>query len=174
MEVFQRYGVTTLIESAVKNDKDLERAHSLLGAQHTESALYSLALRKGPQEGNDGLVPGRQSREVSQVLSNGGARRALEKRYLELTKERLPAQARENRWPLRFDHCFMRVVLDNAFQGCWYDHLDRRAGALKTISEEKLKEAVSIAEEISQDPTGQVLCTLNSRSLKWRGKGSGR
>ncbi|WP_343346227.1 RNA 2',3'-cyclic phosphodiesterase [Sphingomicrobium sp. XHP0239] len=41
-------------------------------------------------------------------------RETLEKRWSELTREELPACAAERGWPIRFDHCFQRVLLDNA------------------------------------------------------------
>ena len=48
-------------------------------------------------------------------------------------KQELPAAARaEKGWPIRLDHCFMRVALDNSFGQCWYEVLDQRKGAVKS------------------------------------------
>jgi hypothetical protein len=57
----------------------------------------------------------------------------LQDRYLELTRAELPAKARLGRWVVTNDHCFMRILLDQLFQGCWYDHLDRRLVAYKQL-----------------------------------------
>ncbi len=41
----------------------------------------------------------------------------LQARYLQLTREDLPAAALREGWPVRDDHCFMRIVLDHLFDG---------------------------------------------------------
>ena len=94
----------------------------------------------------------------------------LEARYLDLLKRELPELAPDRDWPIRFDHCFMRVVLDNLFGGCWYEHLDRRKGvAYRQLSDEQLAEAVRLAEVVRDSPD-DVLKAMNERSLRWRGK----
>ena len=47
------------------------------------------------------------------------AREALVRRGFALTRERLPALARERGWPVSEDHCFMRILLDNVCGGVW-------------------------------------------------------
>ncbi|MEM6493826.1 MAG: hypothetical protein AAF650_05550, partial [Pseudomonadota bacterium] len=47
------------------------------------------------------------------------ARADVVERWFALTRERLPALARERDWPIREDHCFMRVLLDNSCGGPW-------------------------------------------------------
>lgn len=89
-------------------------------------------------------------------------------RYLELTRERLPARARAEGWPLRFDHCFQRVVLDHAVHGRWYDHVDGRP-ALAHLSSAQLAAARAVAERIDREGVG-LLCELDAQSLRWRGK----
>ena len=39
-------------------------------------------------------------------------RGALEARWLDLTRRTLPGLSAERRWPVRFDHCFQRILLD--------------------------------------------------------------
>ncbi|MCW2679477.1 MAG: hypothetical protein JWM62_878 [Frankiales bacterium] len=56
------------------------------------------------------------------------ARDHLVTRYRALMQE-LPARARRDGWVLRQDHCFGRVLLDDAVGGCWFDVLDRRRTA---------------------------------------------
>jgi hypothetical protein len=93
-----------------------------------------------------------------------------EQRYLELTRELLPARAADQRWVLRLDHCFMRVVLDHVFGGCWYDHLDRKAGpAYRQLTDAQLAAAVALAERIAAEGE-PLLRRLNAQSLAWRGK----
>lgn len=42
-------------------------------------------------------------------------------RWFFLTREKMPQLAAERRWPVRFDHCFQRILLDNAVAGAWRD-----------------------------------------------------
>jgi len=93
----------------------------------------------------------------------------LEQRYLELVRRRLPAAARDGGWVLREDHCFGRVLLDDAVGGCWYDALDRRRTAFRQLDDEQLAGAVALAERllVEGDP---LLRELDARSLAWRGK----
>ena len=92
-----------------------------------------------------------------------------EARYRELVRERLPAAARAHGWFLRDDHCFGRVLLDDAVGGCWYDVLDRRRTAFVQLDDDQLAGAVALAERLLEegDP---LLRELDDRSLSWRGK----
>jgi hypothetical protein len=93
----------------------------------------------------------------------------LRARYLALINDQLPAAAKSRRWPVRLNHCFARIVLDNLFGGCWYDHLSRKAPAYKQLSAEQLEQAITIAENILRRQ--DVYCSvLNENSLRWRGK----
>ena len=94
-------------------------------------------------------------------------RAALEAAWLVLTRETLPALAAERRWPVRADHCFQRILLDNAVEGRWYDHIARRP-AYAHASDAVLARAVALGEAAM---TGAAdLAELNRRSLGWRGK----
>ena len=91
-------------------------------------------------------------------------------RYRVLVDDALPAAARAGGWSLRLNHCFGRVLLDDAVGGCWYDHLDRRAGpAYRQLDDDQLSGAVALGERLltERDP---LLRTLDARSLAWRGK----
>ncbi len=89
-------------------------------------------------------------------------------RYRALMQE-LPARARRDGWVLRDDHCFGRVLLDDAVGGCWYDVLDRRRTAFLQLDDAQLAHAVATGERLlaQGDP---LLRELNDRSLAWRGK----
>ncbi len=93
----------------------------------------------------------------------------LEARYLALVRELLPAAARAQGWTLREDHCFGRVLLDDAVGGCWYDVLDRRRAAFRQLDDAQLAGAVVLAERLltEGDP---LLRELDDQSLRWRGK----
>ena len=97
------------------------------------------------------------------------AREQLVTRYRELVQRELPAAARAGGWRLRDDHCFGRVLLDDAVGGRWYDVLDRRRTAFLQLSDAQLAGAVALAERllVEGDP---LLGELDDRSLAWRGK----
>jgi hypothetical protein len=92
-------------------------------------------------------------------------RKDLEVRWLELTREALPMLAAGRGWPVNQDHCFQRILLDNAFGGCWYDHVNGRPAYAKA-PEDALARAVALGEACA-DGTAD-LAELNRRSLAWR------
>jgi len=97
-------------------------------------------------------------------------REVLQTRYRELVDRELPTAATRDRWTLRDDHCFGRVLLDDAVGACWYDVLDRRAGAAyRQLDDDRLAHAVAQGERLlaEGDP---LLRDLDARSLAWRGK----
>ena len=94
----------------------------------------------------------------------------LRAKYLQLIDRELPAQAKQRQFPVRFNHCFARIILDNLFQRCWYEAIDRQQGAAyKQLSVEQLYQAIDIAEAIIDRPDSYVQ-QLNQNSLRWRGK----
>ena len=96
-------------------------------------------------------------------------RAALEQRYLELVRRELPAAAATGRWRLRNDHCFGRVLLDDAVGASWCDVLDRRRTAFRQLSDDQLAGAVALAERLLAEGDG-LLADLDDRSLRWRGR----
>lgn len=93
----------------------------------------------------------------------------LRDRYLELINHTLPELAKQRNFPVRFNHCFARIILDNLFGCCWYDKLDRKSAAYRQLSDEQLEQAIAIAEAIIAQPD-DYLIELNQNSLRWRGK----
>ena len=94
----------------------------------------------------------------------------LRAKYLKLINQDLPALAKKRDFPVRFNHCFARIILDNLFERCWYEALDRKRGAAyKQLSETELEKAVAIAESIIDNPDSYVR-QLNQNSLRWRNK----
>ena len=93
-----------------------------------------------------------------------GPRAAQVERWLVLTREILPGMAAEENWPIRFDHCFMRVCLDDAMGRPWTEVVRRPAITTKTHAQ--LASAIKVAERIVAHP--DTLPVLNARSLRWR------
>ncbi len=94
-------------------------------------------------------------------------------RYRQLVLHDLPARAGAEGWVVTADHCFGRIVLDNAVGGRWYDVLGPARPAFTALDDERLSRAVDLAERIAVegDP---LLRALDARSLAWRGKRPGR
>lgn len=99
----------------------------------------------------------------------------LRERWNELYKQRLPALAKardpvQPTWPVFLDHCFARIVLDNAIGNDrpWTEII--KQPAVKNMSEEQLKTAIDLAERLVSGKADLV--ALDKRSLELRGKGS--
>jgi hypothetical protein len=98
------------------------------------------------------------------------SRSQLRNQYLELTNKVLPDIAVSRGFPVRYNHCFQRIILDNLLQCCWYEVLQRgREPAYKQLSTEQLEQAIVLAHEIIAQPNS-YLEQLNQNSLRWRGK----
>ena len=69
-------------------------------------------------------------------------------------------------WPIRLDHCFMRVCLDAAMGRPWHEVI--RRPAVRHACAEDLRRAVGVAEGIVAEP--ESLPGLNRASLRMRGK----
>ncbi|KAK4539807.1 hypothetical protein LTR36_010341 [Oleoguttula mirabilis] len=95
------------------------------------------------------------------------------KRWTHLYQDYLPmlAKARDpvqERWPVHLDHCFARIVLDNAVgvDRQWTEFVEQPA--VKHMSATQLHAVIQLAERIA---TGEAdLSALNERSLRLRGK----
>jgi hypothetical protein len=92
---------------------------------------------------------------------------ALLARWFELTRRILPGMAAAQRWPIRLDHCFMRVCLDAAFGRPWHEAVRGRPAVRHMLGAE-LARAVAVAERIAAAPS--ILPAMNARSLRLRGK----
>ena len=92
----------------------------------------------------------------------------LRDEYLTYTKKILPQLARQHKWVVYYDHCFQRILLDNLFQMCWYDAIEKRP-AYKQLSVEQLQQAITLAKSIEQCGD-EYLRQLNTKSLEWRRK----
>ena len=97
----------------------------------------------------------------------------LQARWKHLYQQHLPALARQKdpvqkEWPVYFDHCFARIVLDNAvgIDRSWTEVL--KSPAYKHMTSEQLQAAIDLGERLA---TGKAnLVELDNRSLDLRGK----
>ena len=81
--------------------------------------------------------------------------------------ERLPAAARARPdWPIRLDHCFGRVILDEVYGRPWREVL--RPPAWRRMDLDALHRACTLASDIAEGCAD--LHALNRRSLVRRGK----
>ncbi len=93
----------------------------------------------------------------------------LQEKFLELTNNVLPSLAEKDNWPVVHNHCFQRIILDNLFGECWYNHLISGIPTYLQLNREQLEQAISIASRI-QCYGLPYLNALNLNSLSWRGK----
>ena len=88
-------------------------------------------------------------------------------RWKQLTEVLLPERARREHWPVRLDHCFKRICLDDAFGDVWYGHLRRPAE--RHIAGEALQRTLGCAEALLIGDRA-LLDRKNEASLRYRGK----
>ncbi|ANU07663.1 GCN5-related N-acetyltransferase [Paraurantiacibacter namhicola] len=93
-------------------------------------------------------------------------REILQTRWFSLTRHELPDAAMTRDWPVHLDHCFQRILLDNACQGPWRDHI--APPAYRNASDDVLLEAIALGELVLDGQ--RDLAELNRKSLAWRGK----
>ena len=91
-------------------------------------------------------------------------RASLAARWFVLTRETMPAMAAASRWPVRLDHCFMRICLDTALGVPWHAVVARPA--IHNLTDAQLAEAVRVAEAIVAAP--ETLPGMNRASLEGR------
>ena len=91
----------------------------------------------------------------------------LRTRWRALVERRLPEAARHRPdWPVRLDHCFARILLDNAFERPWCEAVP--PPAWRETPEDTLARAVALGEAVLAGEAD--LAALNRRSLQLRGK----
>ena len=91
-------------------------------------------------------------------------RERLQAEYQTLINQTLPATYTQ---PVRFNHCFGRIVLDWLFGDVWYDHLDRPA--YRHLTAEQLSQCIERMRLWLDDH--DTLVADNRFSLSVRGKG---
>lgn len=87
-------------------------------------------------------------------------------RWNALTREEMPHVAGDRDWPVRLDHCFQRILLDNAVGAAWRTRI--AAPAWRNADDAVLARAIALGEAALAGEAD--LGELNRRSLAWRGK----
>lgn len=97
----------------------------------------------------------------------------LQDRWRHLYQEHLPALAKardpaQKNWTVYLDHCFARIVLDNAIgiDKPWTGKI--RSPAIKNMTETQLQSAIELAEKLAAGEAN--LEDLDQKSLQLRGK----
>lgn len=91
----------------------------------------------------------------------------LRQRWRDLVEARLPRAARgRTDWPVALDHCFARILLDNACGRPWREA--SRSPAWANMPADTLADAISLGEAVLDGRAD--LTALNRRSLGLRGK----
>lgn len=87
--------------------------------------------------------------------------------WRDLVDARLPAAARKRKdWPVYLNHCFSRILLDNAVGQFWRDAIEPPAWRNTPLP--VLQTAIDLGEAILTDEAD--IWALNDASLKMRGK----
>ena len=89
----------------------------------------------------------------------------LRQEWRDLVERRLP-EAWQPGWPVRFDHCFARILLDTSFGEPWREAVP--PPAWRNTPETVLRRAVATGEAVLADEAD--LHALNRESLRLRGK----
>jgi hypothetical protein len=94
-------------------------------------------------------------------------RKAMEDDWLELTRISLPDIAPRRGWLIEKDHCFQRVLLDNACNAKWTEVIFKKP-AYRHAPDHILSAALVLGIAVLNG--SENLDVLNDRSLQWRGK----
>lgn len=68
--------------------------------------------------------------------------------------------------PVKFNHCFNRIILDWLFKDCWYYHLNKNKTAISQLSNKQLELSVIRMNEWLSDQN--LLIADNLASLQYR------
>lgn len=99
----------------------------------------------------------------------------LQAQWKTLYSKQLPALAKtkdpaQSHWPVQLDHCFARIILDNAVgkDRPWAQVI--KSPAYKNMTRKQLQDAIGLGEKLACGD--EDLVALDERSLKLRGKNS--
>jgi len=147
--------------SAIKNEKKEKEGVGKIKKRRSKSTSSS------DDGDNDDDVGNRNKKLKPLILSR--SRAELELEYKELFNVTLPGIAKSDNWPIRLNHCLMRVALDTYWQCCWYDKLDQKKGALKSMTVPQIENVIVVGEKMGTKGKSYVI-GLNRQSLSYRGK----
>lgn len=101
------------------------------------------------------------------------SRETLQDDWTALYKERLPCLAKkkdpsQRKWPVQLDHCFARIILDNAIgKDKPWTHVIK-SPAYKHMTASQLEDAIALGEKLIKGEADLV--ALDEKSLALRGK----
>jgi len=147
--------------SAIKNEKKEKEGVGKKKKRRSKSTSSS------DDGDHDEEVGNRSKKRKPMMLSR--SRAELEMEYKELFNVTLPGIAKSDHWPIRLNHCLMRVALDTYWQCCWYDRLDQKKGALKSMTVPQIENVIVVGEKMGTEGKSYV-SGLNRQSLSYRGK----
>ena len=75
-----------------------------------------------------------------------------------------PSLSIKHKWPIRFDHCFRRVIYDTLCQDRWDKHITKPA--INNMTPAQLADCLTICRSIVYKP--ETLLELNNLSLSYR------
>lgn len=85
--------------------------------------------------------------------------------FKQLVNETLPLTYKH---PVKYNHCFNRIILDWLFKDCWYNHLSRKQTAISQLNKTQLQLAINRMNEWLTDKN--LLIADNNFSLACRKK----
>ncbi len=83
--------------------------------------------------------------------------------YKQLINIALPGKYQS---PVKYNHCFNRIILDWLFQDCWYNHLNRNKSAYSQLSQNQLQLMVGRMQLWLKDLS--LLKEDNLKSIRFR------
>jgi hypothetical protein len=138
-------------------------------AEYNEQKEHEKTHGAKRERGDAGIENGLEAPPSGQKKQKAPPRAALEQEYNTLFNETLPAVAKAEGWPVHLNHCLMRVALDGYWQCCWYDKLDKKKGALRSMSVPQIENVLMVGKKMAQEGQPYV-ARLNRQSLAYRGK----
>jgi hypothetical protein len=125
--------------------------------------VQKISVNASAKSGNTSAV----TKPISMLFPELEKRATLEQQWLDLTRLALPEAAVSRGWPIHKDHCFQRVLLDNACGGHWAATI-LRTPAYRHAPGSILLAAINLGLAVLGGTADLHL--LNERSLQWRGK----
>ena len=89
---------------------------------------------------------------------------ALRQQWRDLVERILPAAAASRGWPIHHDHCFARVLLDNAVGAPWRTRI--AAPAWRNAQLETLAAAIALGEDALAGERSMAAMDTRSRALR--------
>ena len=94
------------------------------------------------------------------------SKESLKQEWRKLYSEILPAYARENNWPVHFDHCIARIIYDHVAGAKW--DTVWCSPAIYNLSDDNLRKCIQTGKDLKCADLDVV--KLNRESLRYRGK----